>query len=975
MGCELCCSENREIREINIMNMDNDDGHFPIQNYGKFDINNIDNNNYNYYQLNDNDNINSIVSDNMMDKESVYTSNFDRLNEKYSIPLNKLKRLQGEEKESNIKSLLNNTNKNNDDIKFSNNKISNNNFDKYNTKISTIQNSETKENLINKFEECDSKKEKKKKKDNIDKKDNNKNDYTRNKQNNDFEKLYSNKVDNLEDLYSYKEEKKEKSKKKEKKHKKHKKSNNDDNDNKENVHNNSNSNKENNDKNENIIYFNDSANNDDKINKKETNNKNENENIKYLDRVDSFGNPGNLDNLDNDKKNRSKNSNYNDYNDQNNEINDNKNNDDENNDNKITDNINIDKEKNKKNKVDKYNNINDTDSSNKKKKNKNKHRHKTKSQETTHNKKLSQESDNNEENSNIKSSFNNDRNSSIYSNINNQSKNSSSSKSKTPSKNNNKLELINTDVEKQSTKNLNLYHPGENSNELLNSIDKDLIEKILDDAPLRTETPLEKMKNYFIKNSQKLSPVEKSWLIFRFVTENISYDFKALKEGHPDCSVEGTYKNGKSVCSGYANLYKYFLENLDVEVSKVAGYSKGFSYKLGKTITETETHEWNVVYIDNGWYFVEPTWGSGYTEGDNKFIKNFNDYYFFTPPNEYVRGHLPFDEKWQMIDKKVDQDEFLKNAPLKSHFFKFGFYKIEPDNTFNKVKQQGSVKIFFDSNNRFNTEFKNISINSKLYNNKNNNNVVENSTMTVRKKNYFEIFYTCPKKNEYKLTIYGKFTISKEYNELVSLIMINEEKSSKPITFPKTTALYNNADIQLIEPINGFLNEGETMTFTVINKTYPKLFIIMKTGDSNGLIEMEKINDDTFMEEDVFICGKGVSISKPGQEENTYETIIEFEVIPSKKKITLPKVFAGPKNKLLSPICDSLKKGKEYEFKIKCNGTDQIGVSEGSDLIYLEKNGEEFHGKKKIVGNEGVVNIVFKKPNQGFGVIYQYKVV
>ncbi|MCF0126148.1 MAG: hypothetical protein HUJ68_10425 [Clostridia bacterium] len=152
------------------------------------------------------------------------------------------------------------------------------------------------------------------------------------------------------------------------------------------------------------------------------------------------------------------------------------------------------------------------------------------------------------------------------------------------------------------------------------------------------------MTSYFCKASQKnnLTEIERCWLIYRWVTENISYDFKSLRDGTRDCTIEGTYSKGKSVCSGYAALYKHFIDNLNIENLKVAGYSKGFSYKFGKTITETETHEWNAVKIEGFWYFVESTWGSGYSPNgggpDGEFVKCFNDYHFFTPPEEYIRG-------------------------------------------------------------------------------------------------------------------------------------------------------------------------------------------------------------------------------------------------------------------------------------------------------------------------------------------------
>ncbi len=58
-------------------------------------------------------------------------------------------------------------------------------------------------------------------------------------------------------------------------------------------------------------------------------------------------------------------------------------------------------------------------------------------------------------------------------------------------------------------------------------------------------------------------------------------------------------------------------------------------------------HFWNVIKLDNKWYFIETTWSAGYYEKD-KYIKRFEPFWFLTPPEQFIYFHLPNEKdiKW-----------------------------------------------------------------------------------------------------------------------------------------------------------------------------------------------------------------------------------------------------------------------------------------------------------------------------------------
>ena len=81
-----------------------------------------------------------------------------------------------------------------------------------------------------------------------------------------------------------------------------------------------------------------------------------------------------------------------------------------------------------------------------------------------------------------------------------------------------------------------------NIKSLLKEINYSKIDKILKQAPERTETTLEKLIKYFKKKSIKLSEVEKAWLIYKWITLNFEYDFEGVNNKNYDITEDDVNK-------------------------------------------------------------------------------------------------------------------------------------------------------------------------------------------------------------------------------------------------------------------------------------------------------------------------------------------------------------------------------------------------------------------------------------------------
>ncbi len=187
-------------------------------------------------------------------------------------------------------------------------------------------------------------------------------------------------------------------------------------------------------------------------------------------------------------------------------------------------------------------------------------------------------------------------------------------------------------------------------------------------TPSNVASSFKTLASYLEKGAT--NDLEKSRVIFTWITNNISYDYvEAARSGwNPKNlninagitdeteilrlknigSPNVTLLTRRGICYDYSMLYNTLAREMGLMSVSLSG--------LADTKGSKDSHEWNTVRINGLWYFVDPTWKL-----------------FFIPPVNFVFTHFPimtidnysnnlvYSRKWQLLDEPLPYEKFMKS--------------------------------------------------------------------------------------------------------------------------------------------------------------------------------------------------------------------------------------------------------------------------------------------------------------------------
>jgi hypothetical protein len=208
---------------------------------------------------------------------------------------------------------------------------------------------------------------------------------------------------------------------------------------------------------------------------------------------------------------------------------------------------------------------------------------------------------------------------------------------------------------------------------------------------------------------------EKFRVLFRWITDNISYDYplylkiirkesqlkfdRKRKSAFATRASKEMYRNmilkKETICGGYAMLLEYMCHEVGLECNFISGYGRTFS----NYATRGPNHAWNAVKLNNKWYLCDVTWASGYfNEVVERYRKEFSEAYFLTDPSLFIANHYPSDARWTLLKNPASPLEFSQSVFKGDGFIKNWINQYSPQSRNVRIKKTDSFELRFTSN-------------------------------------------------------------------------------------------------------------------------------------------------------------------------------------------------------------------------------------------------------------------------------------
>lgn len=179
--------------------------------------------------------------------------------------------------------------------------------------------------------------------------------------------------------------------------------------------------------------------------------------------------------------------------------------------------------------------------------------------------------------------------------------------------------------------------------------------------------------------------IEKARVIYRWITNNLALETEDVEEKEHNSVAFIKAKAGTSY--NFAMLFEEMCDSAGLDVVTILGYSKGVTgYELGDDFL-TITSAWNAISLDNQWYLIHPSRGTGYLARqdfktlDYEFKRKFNPDYFLADPVKFSMTDLAALPKWQLLHCPVSMDLFQGN-PVKMATFHLEHNDVKKDTCF-----------------------------------------------------------------------------------------------------------------------------------------------------------------------------------------------------------------------------------------------------------------------------------------------------
>ena len=117
-------------------------------------------------------------------------------------------------------------------------------------------------------------------------------------------------------------------------------------------------------------------------------------------------------------------------------------------------------------------------------------------------------------------------------------------------------------------------------------------------------------------------------MLYEYVIDLADYDGAHPEQGQ---TIKSVFVNHRSVCAGYSRAFEYLCRKAGLECVYVTGTAVLNNGENG-------SHAWNLIRIQDQWYWCDVTWGDPVFEGQGEGEMNYN--YFCVSDRELTKEHV-----------------------------------------------------------------------------------------------------------------------------------------------------------------------------------------------------------------------------------------------------------------------------------------------------------------------------------------------
>ncbi len=130
------------------------------------------------------------------------------------------------------------------------------------------------------------------------------------------------------------------------------------------------------------------------------------------------------------------------------------------------------------------------------------------------------------------------------------------------------------------------------------------------------------VKSILSKANEYTGTIGKLKVFYDWIIKNNTF---SKSDNTDTCGIyNGLTVGGELQCAGYAKSMLYLCDLAGIDCMTIVG-----------TNPEGLSHAWNIVYCDNGWYNLDPTWGDPVNDiGSADYVR----YNYFLVPDEWIKN-------------------------------------------------------------------------------------------------------------------------------------------------------------------------------------------------------------------------------------------------------------------------------------------------------------------------------------------------